>query len=137
MCVSQHPHLSGLNLADASDKVLNMPIDMLVGSDYYWQLVTGNICRGASGPVAVHTKLGWVLSGPSSLENYRQCSTNLSVAHVLYSETHSAEQCTLEDQLRAFWELEALGIQEEERTLFDDFASSVKFEGGWYKVTLP
>ena len=46
-----------------------MPIDILIGSDYYWQLVTGSICRGTSGPVAVHTKLGWVLSGPSSLDD--------------------------------------------------------------------
>ena len=57
MCVSQHPHFSSLKLANSSDNVLNMPIDMLVGSDHYWQLVTRSFCRGASGPVAVHTKL--------------------------------------------------------------------------------
>ena len=62
---------------------------------------------------------------------------NFCVCHVLHLETHPVEQCTLEDQLHAFWELEALGIQEEERTLFDDFASSVKFEKRQYKVTLP
>ena len=56
----KHPHVLGLQLADSSDTALNMPIDMLIGSDYYWQLVTGSICRGTSGPIAVHTKLGWV-----------------------------------------------------------------------------
>ena len=111
-----------------------MPIDMLIGSDYYWQLVTGSICRGSSGPVAVHTKLGWVLSGPSSLGDHTQCSMNLSVTHVLHSETHSTEYCTLDEQLQSFWELEALGIQPKERTLFDDLAS---FEDGRYKVALP
>ena len=103
--------------------------------------MTGRICRGTSGPVVVHTKLSWVLSGPSSLDEHGQCSMNLSVTqsvtHVLHSETHSVEQSTLDDQLQSFWELEALGIQEEERTLFDDFASSVKFENGRYKVALP
>ena len=99
--------------------------------------MTGSICRGSSGPVAVHTKLGWVLSGPSSLDSRSQCFMNLSVTHVLHSETHPIEQCTLDDQLRSFWELEALGIQEEERTLFDDFTNSVKFERGRYKVALP
>ena len=141
MCVRQHPHLLGLELADSPDTASNTPIDMLIGSDYYWQLVTGSICRGTSGPVAVHTKLGWVLSSPSSLDEHDQCSMNLSIAqsvtHVLHSETHSVEHCTLDDQLQSFWELEALGIQDEERTLFDDFASSVKFENGRYKVTLP
>ena len=64
-------------------------------------------------------------------------SVTQSVTHVLHSETHSIEQSTLDDQLRSFWELEALGTQEEERTLFDDFASSIKFENGRYTVTLP
>ena len=86
--VSQHLHLLGLELADSSNKALNMPVDMLVGSDYYWPLVTGKIRRGAGGLVAVHTKLGWVLSGLFSLDNYSQCSTNLSVVLVPHSETH-------------------------------------------------
>ena len=137
MYIRQHPHLLGLELGDFSNTALDMPIDILIGSDYYWQLVTGSICRGTSGPVAVHTKLGWVLSGPSSLEEHGRCSMNLSVTHVLHSETHSVEQSTLDDQLRSVWELEAPGIQEEERMLFDDFTSSVKFENGRYKVTLP
>lgn len=64
-------------------------------------------------------------------------SVTQSVTHVLHSETHSVEQSTLDDQLQSFWELEALGIQEKERTFFDDFASSVKFENGRYKVALP
>ena len=95
-----------------------------------------NFDMDASGPVAVHTKLGWVLSGPSALDSRSQCSMKLSVTHVLHSEIHSVEQCTLDDQPRSFWELEALGIQEE-RTLFDDFTNSVKFEKGRYKVALP
>ena len=101
--------LLGLELADFSNTALNMPIDILIGSDYYWQLVTGSICRGTSGPVVVHTKLGWVLSGPSSLDKHGRCPMNLSVTqsvtHVLHSETHSVEQSTLDDQLRFFWEL--------------------------------
>ena len=34
MCVSQHHDLLGLEPADSSDKPLNMPIDMFIGSDY-------------------------------------------------------------------------------------------------------
>ena len=116
-CVRQYPHLQGLELADSSSTGSSMPVDVLIGSDYYWQLVTGSICRGASGPIAIHTKLGWVLSGPSSHDEPDQCAMNLSVTHVLHAETHSVEPCALDDQLRAFWELEALGIQDEEKTL--------------------
>ena len=42
-CVKQHPHLMRLELADCSSTDSSMPIDMLIGSDYYWELVTGSI----------------------------------------------------------------------------------------------
>ena len=137
-CIEQHPHLLGLELADFSSSESSLPVDVLIGSDYYWELVTGSVCRGANGPTAVHTKLGWVLSGPSSHSEPNQCAVNLSVTHVLHVETFSEDpSCTLDDQLRAFWELESLGIRAEERTLYDDFTGVVKFENGRYKVPLP
>ena len=38
---------------------------MLIGADYYRNFFTGEIRKGRSpGPVALNTKLGWVLSGP-------------------------------------------------------------------------
>lgn len=135
-CVRQYPHLLGLELADIHGTESRMPIDMLIGSDYYWELVTGSICRGVNGPIAIHTKLGWVLSGPSAHGETGCCAMNLSVTHVLRVDTCSAEP-TLEDQLRAFWELEALGIQDKEKTLYDSFTEAVKFENGRYKVPLP
>ena len=138
VCVEQYPHLTGLELADSSSGGPSMSVDILIGSDYYWHLVTGDICRGVSGPVAVHTKLGWVLSGPTSqnTSDPELSVTNLSV-HVLHAESQPVEPSKLEDQLRAFWELEALGIQDKEKTLYDEFASAVKFENGRYKISLP
>ena len=139
-CVEQYPHLAGLELADESSGSPNIPVDLLVGSDYYWHLVTGNTRRGLSGPVAVHTRLGWVLSGPMSQSdpdsNPEPSVTNLNV-HVLHAESQPIEACTLKDQLRSFWELESLGIREKEETLYDEFASVVKFKNGRYEVPLP
>ena len=40
-------------------------IDILVGSDFYWTLVTGEIVKTDKGSVAVGSKLGWLLSGPA------------------------------------------------------------------------
>ena len=65
-----------------------------------------------------------MLSGLSSHDEPDQCATNLSVTHVLHAETHSVELCALDDHLRAFWELEALGIQDDEKTLYHDFTGS-------------
>ena len=115
-CVKQYPHLLTLELADSSSR---MPIDLLIGSDYYWQ-------RRA---IAVHT-VGLGIVWPLSHNEPGQCVTNLSITHVLHSESHSIEPCSPNDQLRAFWELESLGIQDEEKTLYDEFAGAVKFENG-------
>ena len=40
-CIGQHPHLLGLGLADFSSSESSLPVDVLIGSDYYWELVTG------------------------------------------------------------------------------------------------
>ena len=39
--VDQYPHLRGLQLADSSDS--NECIDVLIGSDHYWDIVKGDI----------------------------------------------------------------------------------------------
>lgn len=108
-CVNQQPHLLGLELADFSSSGVSMPVDILIGADYYWQLVTGTISRGPDGPIALHTKLGWVLSGPSSYNKADPCSMNLCVTYALHAEAHATVSCACDEQLRAFWELEALG----------------------------
>ena len=62
--VEVNSHLVGLDLADFSESSSCLSVDLLVGCDHYWDLVMGSICRGEKGPTAIHTKLGWVLSGP-------------------------------------------------------------------------
>ena len=52
---------------------------MLIGSDHYWQLVTGTMVRGGDGPVAIHTRLGRVLTGPVSVNNGSQASTSMAM----------------------------------------------------------
>ena len=42
-CLKQYPHLLGLELADSLSMELSMPVDVLIGTNYYWQLVTGSI----------------------------------------------------------------------------------------------
>jgi len=63
--VSKYSHLQSLDLAD-SGKLQQSGIDILVGSDYYWQVVTGDIVSGNCGPMAMSSRFGWLLSGPVS-----------------------------------------------------------------------
>ena len=56
-------------------------VDLLTGSDVYWDVVTGEIVRGASGLVAINTRLGWVFSGPVQMSNIT--SVNFTSSHTL------------------------------------------------------
>ena len=40
-CQSDFSHLTGIELADSSDGRESMKVDLLIGSDQYWDLVTG------------------------------------------------------------------------------------------------
>ena len=117
-------HLKGLDLADSADGNSCLPVDILIGSDYHWDLVTGSVCRSEKGPTAIHTKL---LSS----------STCITTTHLLRVDDKPVESTQLAEQLRSFWELESLGICEEEKTLYDEFASNIVFQDGRYQVSLP
>ena len=84
-----------------------MKVDMLIGSDIYWDLVTGETIRGQSGPVAVNTRLGWVLSGPAEPDGQQDPTVSLMT-------THTLQVSALEDKdtvvlLQSFWELDSFG----------------------------
>ena len=131
-----YDHLSGLDLADgASEDSDVLDIDVLIGSDLYWELVTGNIVRGESGPTAIQTKVGWVLSGPTDQQDV---AVNLTLAstHTLKVDTLSAEP-SLDDRLKQFWELESLGVMENETSVYDKFVQQIRFDGQRYEVSLP
>ena len=78
----EHSHLSHLHLADNYSDDAPRGIDMLIGSDSYWNIVTGEILRGDGGPIAVNTRLGWVLSGPMELTGLTT-TVNLVSTHTL------------------------------------------------------
>ena len=58
-------------------------MDVLIGSDHYWKLVTGEVIRKGDGPMAIWTRLGWVLSGPVQGLSHQNTSCNLVSTHTL------------------------------------------------------
>ena len=131
-CVKMHGHLS---LADVtSDEA--MEIDLLIGSDFYWEFVTGETVRGSEGPVAIKTTLGWVLSGPTGVAEPRKSVVSLVNAHTLRVEGITNNE--LDETLRAFWELESLGIERVPNDpASDHFSSTLQRRGERYEVSLP
>lgn len=115
---SRYPHLQGLDFADANIVDGSQPtIDILIGSDYYFEILTGEKVRGDSGPVAVNSKFGWVVSGPTQ---ERRDDLDMSVANLVIekigpqnSDIDNENDTELSHALRRFWDIESLGIKDE------------------------
>ena len=104
-----YPHLRGLKLADDPAENPALEMDILVGSDSYCYLVTGKVKRGRSDPVALNTKLGWVLSGPVYQQGAASSLTvNYVSAHTLRTDI---QHVNLDDQLSKFLGLKFIGIK--------------------------
>ncbi|XP_068713173.1 uncharacterized protein [Montipora foliosa] len=65
----------------------------------------------------------------------RSCTVNLSSTHVLKIE--STEISDMKDDLQKFWDLETLGIKEDETSVYDKFSNDITFTRKRYQVKLP
>ena len=136
-CQRDFSHLTGIELADSSDGRESMKVDLLIGSDQYWNLVTGETRRGSSGPVAISTRLGWVLSGPTA-SSPPEASSACLMTHTLRVDGQPQDSLMLDERLKSFWELESFGItQEAECSIHEDFTSNIHLVDGRYEVQLP
>lgn len=106
--VADYVHLEGLDFADNFDSTES--IDVLIGSDYYWDFVTGDSIKGEHGPTAVDSKFGWLLSGPT----HDRSSSNVVTSNLIISgECNSmfgGQDDELVESLKKFWETENTGI---------------------------
>ena len=90
MNIHQYLHLEDLDLADCcitDAHTSNIDIDILIGLDYYYDFITGEIIRGEEGPVAINSAFSCLVSGPTK-ENYSFAgvsSTNLIIESPLIS----------------------------------------------------
>jgi hypothetical protein len=115
----EYTHLKGLRLAEAARDEEELPVDVLIGADHYWDFVSKIEKRGDQGnPVATYTRLGWVLSGSAVVRESRAASINLSSTHVLRVETEiETRNSDLQSEVKNFGELESLGIKSEEESV--------------------
>ena len=139
VCTS-YAHLDGLELADEPCSS-GGSIDLLIGSDYYWNFVTGETKRGEEGPIAVNSKLGWLLSGPINETVDRSFITRSNlVIDRHYSPFQPSQDDVLGDTLKRFWETESIGINEPSSNgdvKNESFEINVKRNGDRYEVKLP
>ena len=103
--LSQLPYLQGPELAHPFSLESDFPVSMLVGVDYYWNIVGDQVIRG-TGPTAVESKLGYLLSGPTQ-QGYSM-ATNVSMI---------LTPALGEFNLERFWTLESIRISQTEDTV--------------------
>ena len=137
LCQEGYTHLAGLLFANALDGSDALEVDVLLGCDYYWSIITGKTKRGKNGPIAVQTVLGWVLSGPIGRVLFAGNSTTLAT-HALHVECVPQEnEAVLDEHLNSFWDLESFGVTLPAHTVLEEFQDSIRFIDGHYEVSLP
>ncbi|CAB4016444.1 Hypothetical predicted protein, partial [Paramuricea clavata] len=139
---SHYSHLRNLYLADSgSNGQEPSDIDMLIRADFFWHIVSGKVIRGEHGPIAMETKLGYVLSGPVTTPHTSDdIVANFLTTHLLRVDTTEPEDSLnvdLHSQLKKFWELEAIGVNPNKNPVYEQFKETIEFKDGRYEVCLP
>ena len=90
-----YSHLADLELEDHPTEDCDSEVDVLIGNDFYWSFFTGDMKRGESGPVAMKTSLGWVLSGPMPHAPGSGSDVNLVTCHTLRLNTSGCDDLNI------------------------------------------
>ncbi|XP_060575739.1 uncharacterized protein LOC132733143 [Ruditapes philippinarum] len=141
--------IQSLDLADTiSTKNEMTSIEMLIGNDYYLDIILSQKMEVQPGLYLLGSKLGWILSGrtPDS-ENGKDTSSMLVITHGkdmtesgVFQSVDSSISTKLD--LQDFWNIEAIGITDDPAISDDEkamqsFKENIKFEDGRYQVTWP
>ena len=123
-------------MANSSSKT-SFDVDLLVGLDFYYSFITGNVKRGQIGePIAIESKLGWILTGPLK-SNLVQ--TYLSDTHIL----HIKPQYQTFDETSDFnfpssiWDIESINMSKKDKHFYEKFENNLCFDGERYYAMLP
>ena len=136
------PHLRQVPFESVSRR---RQIDIMIGSDHP---VFHHVLKEACGdqpndPIARLTNLGWVCFGPTLVEEFRR-NTHSHFTRT-YRSSHVNKPPPPDDILRAFWELQSLGIMDkpeqrmtaEERAAVAQVSETLEVRNGRYKIGIP
>ncbi|XP_045023522.1 uncharacterized protein LOC123467802 [Daphnia magna] len=128
--INSLPHLKKLDLAHPTIKNDIFNIELLIGADFYWSIVEDEKPIRGDGPVAVRSRIGYLVSGP--LPGTAHESPNPVIPlHVTAIE---------ELDVSCLWSLESLGIhpQKENSEEAAEYArENIKYQDGKYVAKFP
>ena len=139
--------MRSLDMADTiPSQTESSSVELLIGSDYYLDIILSQKIEVQPGLYLLASKLGWILTGRTSEAESRLNETsmliltygnNITETNVFTSvDTVTPQKPDLED----FWNIEAIGILDDPRTRNDEvvkqhFKETLKFEDSRYQMT--
>ena len=138
----EYNHLEGVWFSDVCTDGERLEVDILIGSDYLWCFQRGRTIRGEpNDPVAVETKLGWVLSGPLRGERDRVIANVNFVKCSKMEERQEFQRAegldSLEQSVKKLWDLETVGVQDKGTDVHEALKDEISFNGERYIVGFP
>ena len=124
-------------------------IELLVGNDYYLDLILPEKIELQPGLYLLGSKLGWIITGRTSeTSDDRQTQSMLilnfgtEIQHGSLANTVVDQSLPMKPPLDSFWDLETIGIKDSLESTADmeamnNFNQSVKFENDRYHVAWP
>ena len=117
------------------DTLENTTIDLLIGSDYFWDIIGNDKVTLPSGMFLIPSKFGYIVSG--KFPDNKQCLCNL--VHTLFV---TAEVGQVTHGLENLWRLETIGIKdpmvvETDEEALRKFNETIQFKDGRYQVAWP
>ena len=135
---NNYSHLKNLKLAQESNETC-VKVDILIGLDYYYNFITGNIIKGKPNePIALESTLGWIVNRPYSSIN----STNVYNinSHFLIVPPSNSRYNVFENEadhkLSTIWDIESAGVNTQELEIYQNSENDLEFTGERYSVKL-
>jgi hypothetical protein len=137
-----------LPFADSITCSLDCPdIQLLIGIDYFWDIITSERMEVKNGLYLIGSKLGWFLTGRMTKETVGGIPDLSLLTYiqpsVLELPFHTVDSPVNEDiNLKEWWELETIGIKEspsksDDETVLEHFQDTVQYKNGRYFVRFP
>ena len=138
----EYNHLEGVWFSDVFTDGEQLEVDILIGFNYLWCFQGGRTIRGEpNDPVAIETKLGWVLSGPLRGERDRVIANVNFVKCRKVEERQEFQRAegleSSEQSVKKIWDLETVGVQDKGTDVHEALKDEISFNGERYIVALP
>ncbi|XP_056016812.1 uncharacterized protein LOC130053511 [Ostrea edulis] len=122
-------------------------VDILIGNDYYLDIISSEKIGVQEGLYLLGSKLGWIITGRTHSSNEKRKEHQMMIANGLLSITEcclrsSERRLPVKPLLEDFWNLETIGIKVSPYTSDDEEAlrnvnSTLEMENNRYHVTWP